>query len=216
MFDSRDDASSHLGRRSFLTTLGLSGLGTALWSAVGGPRQARADSSLDLGSEDFGGRPSTAILELDDSSVMLTSGPFQSFALPAGSRFGVGLLFAGAAQGRGRLPLIRGVERAEIDLPGLGTLETDRGLAQGVYRMLGGLHVERPVEIYGLSAEVGGRGVEAAGPVELRWEAKLASPAVTTERLGQYLGGFHACVLGLVAEDSRFTQMSYVEVRAFS
>lgn len=212
MLHSRDISSSRLGRRSFLTTLGLSGLGTALWSAIGGSRSARAEA------EGPGGvaRPSTAILEAGDSSVLLASGPFPSFAMPAGSRLGVCLLFAGAAQGRGRIPLITGVERAEIGLPGLGTLETDRGVAQGVYRMLGGLHVERPLELFGLSAEVRGRGVEPSGPVELTWEAKVKSPAVTTERLSQYLEGFHACVIGLVADDSRFTQMSYVEVRAFS
>lgn len=211
MMHSRDDGSARLGRRSFLTTLGFTGLGTALWSAVGGPRRADAASSAEPGA-----RPATSILELGDASVMLTSGPFQGFAMPAGSRLGVCLLFAGAAQGRGRLPLIRGVERAELDLPGLGALETDHGVAQGVYRMLGGLHVERPVELYGLSAQVRGRGVEPAGPLALTWEAKLQSRAVTAERLGQYLGGFHACVLGLVADDSRFTRMSYVEVRAFA
>jgi|GEM_PF-5750121 len=201
----REEAGTDLGRRRIVKGLGAVGLGSAVWQLLGGAQPARAS----LGSAP-GGRPTTSLVQDNGTEAVLTSGPFQSFEAPAGTRIGLGLLTAGSPQS-GPLPLIQRVTRAPVDLPEIGVFEPDLGVGRTVYRLLGALDTVRPVEVFGLSATVGGSGLEGGRSYQISWTASLRGDGGSS--LGSYLERFHACVIGELAPSSTFTgQLSYVEL----
>ena len=199
---------ARVGRRGLLKLLGAAGLGAALWPGVARAQRTGAEPPATEAG------PATAIADWDGRRATLATGPLTTIAAPAGSRIGVCLLVAGALQGTGPRPVVGAVERASVDLEGLGPFEADPGVEQRAYRLLDALRTPRPVELFGVSATVDGKhGLEAGRSLQITWEVKLRGGDVPHEKLRGYLDHFHACVIGELAAGSAFTgQLSYVEL----
>ena len=204
---------ARVDRRGLLKALGAAGLGAAFWP--GGARaQGIAAEAPEVAEPLAGAGPATSIADWDGRRATLVTGPLTTIAAPAGSRVGVCLLVAGALQGTGPRPVVGALQRASVDVEGLGPFEADPGVEQRVYRLLGALSTPRPVELFGASAAVAGRnGLEAGRSLQITWEVSLRGADVPHATLRGYLDRFHACVVGELAAGSAFAgQLSYVEL----
>lgn len=195
-----------LGRRALLKRLGLLGFGAAVLNGIE-PRAAHA-SAGPMPNESV----RTSILDASGTEASFRTGPFQTFNAPAGSTIGICLLTGGSGRGQGMRQSITAVESAEIDAAGVGPLSLDKGVVQGAYRLVDGLSIVRPVELHGLSGTIIEGGLQAGDSVEVTWRATLERGS-GHEQLRSDLEHFHACIIGQLAEDGRFTnQLSYIEI----
>lgn len=197
-----DKKSVDLRRRSLLQGMGAASVGAAIGLALGGSRVAHAEAkSAPL---------HTTIVDFDGELAVIRSGPFETLPLPAGSRLGVCLITGGGRQGAGPRPVLERIDHALVS--GVGALAADRGVEQGAYRLLGGLDTVRPVELFGVSARVP-RQVETGDRTEVTWEARLRGGRQSAADLERYLDYYHACVLGLLAPNGRFSgRLAYYEI----
>jgi hypothetical protein len=193
------------GRRVLLKGLGLCGAG-ALFSAARGAASEGATT----------GPIETRVVDLSSDRAWLTTEGLPVAGFSGGSSLGACLIVSGGGpQSAGPLqPLLRVSElRVAGGAQGLGPFAEDPGVASMVRGLTRALSLPNPVTLHAFSSRSSPRAPGDAllgGGLRLDWEAELRVGRQAALR--PWLAGFHAWVVGELAGDGAFRNLTVATV----